>query len=283
LPAGQWTFENNATNIANNNYGNGVNNGGTYVAGRDGDALSLDGISNYVNLGNPSAMQIVGEITISAWVNPDSLHPFAPILTKTDDTENLSDGFGLFLNESRILSAFAGGANVLVDDDDPTSNPPIPARPGAWSHLALTFDGTTASFYINGQFHSSVEPVDPNLTINGAPVNLGTLASEINHFPYHGHIADVRVYDTALDATEIRDLFTSTPVFKEVDSLGIGIPDTWFHRHQLSPWNTPPDEALNADGFTVRQKYFLNLNPNKQAKKADPPLLRVYTPLEKVK
>ena len=223
------------------------------------------------------AGQIHDTFTLSAWVNPDSLQPCAPILTKVTDTETWDDGFGLFLGESGELSAFTGETNVLVDE-----NPPIPARPGAWSHVCLVFDGATASLFINGQPHSSVEPENPFLAVNNAPVNIGTLASETNPVPFHGHIADVRVYDTALDAAEILDLFTSTPVAELVDSLDTGIPDLWALFYNLDPFDPAmAAQVLQADGFTNRQKYVLGMNPLKAAQVSQKPLLRVYTPLEK--
>src|SRR5262245_47361882 len=48
-------------------------NGPTFTAlGRYGNALALDGVNDYVNLGNPTALRLTGSMTISAWVYASS-------------------------------------------------------------------------------------------------------------------------------------------------------------------------------------------------------------------
>ena len=49
-----------------------LTNGPTYTAGKYGNALTLDGVNDYVNLGNPTALQLTGSMTISAWINSSS-------------------------------------------------------------------------------------------------------------------------------------------------------------------------------------------------------------------
>ncbi len=44
-------------------------NGAAFAAGKNGNGLSLDGVNDYVNLGNAASLQITGSMTISAWIN----------------------------------------------------------------------------------------------------------------------------------------------------------------------------------------------------------------------
>ena len=46
-----------------------LTNGGTWGAGRNASAVQLDGINDFVELGNPAALQLTGSMTVSAWVN----------------------------------------------------------------------------------------------------------------------------------------------------------------------------------------------------------------------
>jgi len=71
---GSWTF--NAPDMSgvtafdrsgNNNNGT-LANGPARAIGRIGQALNFDGSDDYVNLGNPTSLQITGNLTISAWV-----------------------------------------------------------------------------------------------------------------------------------------------------------------------------------------------------------------------
>ena len=46
-----------------------LTNGATWTtAGKYGNALSLDGVNDFVDLGNPAALQMTGSMTISAWI-----------------------------------------------------------------------------------------------------------------------------------------------------------------------------------------------------------------------
>src|SRR5439155_8987321 len=45
-------------------------NGATFTTARKyGNALALDGVNDYVDLGNPGALQLKGSMTVSAWIN----------------------------------------------------------------------------------------------------------------------------------------------------------------------------------------------------------------------
>ena len=49
-----------------------LTNGPTFTAGKYGNAVTLDGTNDFVNLGNPTALQFTGSMTISAWINSSS-------------------------------------------------------------------------------------------------------------------------------------------------------------------------------------------------------------------
>src|SRR5262245_30829808 len=49
-----------------------LTNGATFAGGEYGNAVNLDGADDFVNLGNPTALQFTGSMTLSAWVNASS-------------------------------------------------------------------------------------------------------------------------------------------------------------------------------------------------------------------
>src|SRR5215510_4767486 len=49
-----------------------LTSGPTHPAGQYGNAVGLDGVNDYVNLGNPAALQLTGSMTVSAWINSSS-------------------------------------------------------------------------------------------------------------------------------------------------------------------------------------------------------------------
>ena len=46
-----------------------LTNGATWGTGRNAGAVSLDGVNDFVELGNPALLQLTGSMTVSAWVN----------------------------------------------------------------------------------------------------------------------------------------------------------------------------------------------------------------------
>ena len=58
-----------AANAAGSGLVGTLTNGATWGAGRNGGAVLLDGANDYVELGNPAALQLTGSMTVSAWVN----------------------------------------------------------------------------------------------------------------------------------------------------------------------------------------------------------------------
>src|SRR5204863_5872090 len=66
----------------------GIIQGATWTnGGRYGSALSFDGSSSYVDLGNPALLQITGSMTLSAWVKAAANPPDdGQIVAKSDST-----------------------------------------------------------------------------------------------------------------------------------------------------------------------------------------------------
>ena len=74
---------------------------------------------------------------------------------------------------------------------------------GQWTHLAVTFDGTTAKVYIDG-----VVAQEGNFSFGNdieAPMQIGA-ATNGGGNPFNGALDEVRIYDIALSETEILEL-----------------------------------------------------------------------------
>ena len=72
-----YAFNESAGTTASDASGHGLTgtlvNGPTFTAaGKYGNAVALDGVNDYVNLGNPTALQMTGSMTVSAWINSSS-------------------------------------------------------------------------------------------------------------------------------------------------------------------------------------------------------------------
>ena len=91
-----------------------------------------------------------------------------------------------------------------------------------WSHLALTYDGATIRFYINGVEEESMDESSP-ITTSDHPLFIGGDQTQGQFF--HGRIDEVRVFNGARTAAEVLSDM-NTPVGSKVESL---------LRHHYSP------------------------------------------------
>lgn len=76
-----------------------------------------------------------------------------------------------------------------------------------WYHVAATFDGRQWTLYLNGNFENSTTIATSTLVSGTGDLNIGAYASGSYHF--NGAIDDVRIYNRALSAAEIKNLYQS--------------------------------------------------------------------------
>ena len=126
-----------------------LTNGPGWSAGIYGSALNLDGVNDYVDLGNPTALQLTGSMTVSAWIYSTSFPgDDAAVVSKrglaagfqldtTNDTGPRTIGFKL--TNSSGGDMFRYGATTL--------------QTNTWYHIAGVYDAAaqTLHVYLNGQ------------------------------------------------------------------------------------------------------------------------------------
>lgn len=116
--------------------------GRTAVGSRWGNgALRFDGINDYVNVANTANLQLTGNFTLAAWINPYNLSGSKAILTK----EGSNSGYWLYLIGANVYTGFGNGSSF---QSQTTTNTPIKA--GEWSYVVSTWDGTSIRTYVNG-------------------------------------------------------------------------------------------------------------------------------------
>jgi uncharacterized repeat protein (TIGR01451 family) len=175
-----------------------------WVTGVRGLALDLDGTSDYALVTDDSSLDITGAITLAAWVKPGRVGTQDVIRKAINGS---IDGYELTL---------AAGGTAFVRLNQKTSGEiyrvdsasSYPSDGTTWAHIAATYDGTTIRFYYNGNLENS-KPGPASVTANATPLTIGaTLNGSTPSRWFEGRMDEVRVYNRALSAAEIRCLAT---------------------------------------------------------------------------
>ncbi|MCW8126295.1 LamG-like jellyroll fold domain-containing protein [Microbulbifer halophilus] len=176
------------------------NNGSVaYTAGHNNRALQLNG-SNGVLL--PEGLIDNDVYTVSLWANPTAIAANSPAFFGAD--EQLDDS-GL-PDSNRWISFLPEGwdGNTMLWSGseqwlDGTTGERI--AEGAWTHLAFAVDEGHVRVYLDGEEKFSGGTLG-DLFTGGA----GRFALGVNYWdaPYHGLIDELKIYDSALSAEEIR-------------------------------------------------------------------------------
>jgi len=203
---GWWKFDETEGTIAYDSSGNGndgsLTNGPTWAAGKIGGALSFDGINDYVEVSSRK-WNIENLLSISLWYfNLSSGSSTAFSLGRTLYNDEI-----LFFMDSttfRFYTHKSGGNWAQLNGVSSNSS---------WSHFVGVLDGGFAENQMK-VFLQGTELVK-NYTVDGSPALLSDAQDRMlkiglrvnNSAHYKGLIDDVRIYDRALSAAEVLDLY----------------------------------------------------------------------------
>ena len=172
---------------SNQNVGT-LTNGPTFNTG-SGGSIVFDGVNDYLNLGNPSTLNILN-FTVCAWAKSSTFTNYQNIIFKGTTTGQ----YGIALNSSgdwtiQPNTGFTGDILSL----------------NTWNFFVGTYNGTQITAYRNGvqkQQYSIAQ------SYFGSIITVGT--DTVNSRYFNGNIAQVSIYNRALSATEILQNYNAT-------------------------------------------------------------------------
>jgi hypothetical protein len=225
---GHWQMESNLTDASGNGNNGTAFGSPTYDAGVIGQAINLNGTTQYASVTDPgtSSLDITTNFSMAAWFKPE-IQGTQRIIFKVSG----SSGYEVFLQNATpgvISVRFNGNASYRVN-----STTFYTSNLNKWIHVAATYDGATIKLYINGVKENELAAT---FTIGTHDLALGLGASDGGLDKLRGAIDDVRIYSgsAVLNDSEISTLASSIPPpvlnTPANGSIGQPIPNTlsWY-------------------------------------------------------
>jgi len=258
---GYWSFNDATSTKATDFSGNkntgtltGANGLPRWTGGKLGSALSFDGVDDYVTAGDINALDNISAVTFTAWVKPNSPSTLKDIVGKWSSSGNN----GITLHTSYdygtddILWGGWNGNTFLESTTNWFTN-------NTWHFVVGVFDGTQIGnagrlkLYGDGvlqtvSYTGTVPATTPNTAYD---VRIGADSEGGRNFP--GVIDDVRVYNRALTATEVANLYKSSALVQvnpsaQNKALTSGLVGLWSFNGQDMDWSQTSAEARDRSG-----------------------------------
>jgi hypothetical protein len=172
-------------------------------------AVPFDGALSYVELGNPSALNFQGPISLEAWVQPSSAQAFS-------DADIIAHGYNDNASAEVALRIESGVYQIVAHDSaDHLASYEVPSDDlgtGNWVHLVGTYDGAKWNLYRNGVLVSSVADATGAVQVSNANWAIGARGRWKNVATYPdsgedrvflGGIDEPAIYNYALSEAQV--------------------------------------------------------------------------------
>lgn len=220
-----WKLEGNSNSTVGSY--NGTDSNVTYNSsnGKFGQGAGYNGTNSKTTI-TGSPVTGTGNFTVSAWIKS----------TMTVRGEVL--GFGGINNTNQVFlyldsdgkiklgkEAVAGAASAVLVND------------GQWHHVAATCTSGTIQMYVDGVASGSTSAVSPNPANNNTYIGYGHTTSDFGYF--NGAIDDVAMFNVALTAAQIKDIYLDRAGLQGLWHLNNGWEDASGNNYHLTPTNSP--------------------------------------------
>ena len=161
-------------------------------------AVSFDGVDDYVDCGNKPEFDLKGKATLETWVNFATAPNNSPILAK-DEGGGSKNKWVWYYASNRIVFHRNDTSGAGQDANDSIWSPTL----NKWYHLIVVKDGVNYTFYRDG-----VQTATDSITLDTPTINHALdIGWSEGSFYLKGLIDEVRIYNRALSAEEIRYLY----------------------------------------------------------------------------
>ncbi len=205
---GSWAFNGNANDSSTSGM-NGTVSGATLTAGQNGQAngaYSFNGTSNYISLASSTPLNFTtGQFSVSVWVNLATLPATATWYDIISSTGGGDWSFGI----NTTAAGVGRSMMTKISQIDAPAGPTIDQN--TWKFLTVVYTygpaPSVVNYYVDGALGSTV---NWNHSGQGAfTPAIKRIGSRSASGYFRGTIDDMKIYNRALSATEIRSMYAA--------------------------------------------------------------------------
>jgi GH43 family beta-xylosidase len=203
--------------------------------------LKFNGSTDYVDCGAALGNDVQSTLTLAAWLNANAFIDWAGLITKGTNTSP----YAMQLWHDGSLRFSANWSSPPGSVGTGSWNSTTKLTTGQWYHVAVTYDGATIRFYINGVLDAYQPAVPLHFGVVNEPLTVGADLPGGDEY-FSGTIRDVRVYGRALSGTEINTVagINHAPTLSPVVNRTLGAGQV------LTVTNAATDSDLPPQTFT---------------------------------
>jgi hypothetical protein len=196
-----FAMDDGSGTTATDGSGNGqsltLTNGPTWVAGRVGGGLRLDGVDDHAVRTNPSAaLQPTTAVAVSALIKTSATEPGGSEIVSMGDSYALR----VMTNGSLRFLIYSAGNWAWVDTTS------INLLDGNWHHVLGQYTGSQLQVYVDGTLITQTAATGSISYTLGTGFFVGRHGNGVTDRDFNGTIDQVRVYSFALSAAEVSAL-----------------------------------------------------------------------------
>jgi hypothetical protein len=170
--------------------------GAVWVPGKFGQALSFDGVDDYVIIPKSESLDITERITVAAWFK---LYELPSVVGRRMDIYSMSAGgvvVYIFIDNKLGFGVNIGGTWYFL-------GAPTVLSKDVWYHVTCVYDQTKQKIYLNGVLDAEVSRTGL-MAVSGSPRAIGRHPI-FSQYHFQGLIDEVRIYNRALSEEEIKE------------------------------------------------------------------------------
>ncbi len=201
--------------------------------------LEFDGVNDKITVSDHSSLDIVGDITLSAWVKITmGESDFKTIISKAPSLNNTQSPWQLRIDDSDKVEFVTGDGSSSVRVSSTN------AIKEGWNHIAVTVDENGASsvvkYFINGVLDRTVSSgwTDYSGYTNNDDLLIGVLGTGYFH---DGYLADVRIYNAVVSDADVAILASRINGDPSLTTAGTTNLQGWWKLNNNSVTDSSPN------------------------------------------